>query len=54
MTLNVPLNNNAIPMALAQEHFLLFRQHIEFEVKIDNLGKKNLYGTVPQHSFRCF
>lgn len=44
MTLNVPLNNNRIPLGIPMEHFLLFRASIEFEVKIDNLGKKQLKG----------
>ena len=40
MTLNVPINNQGVPHALPNEHFLLFRPNIEFEVKVDNLGKK--------------
>ncbi|XP_031505705.1 uncharacterized protein LOC116267950 [Nymphaea colorata] len=31
MTLNVPVNNAGIPLAIPQEQFLLFRSNIEFE-----------------------
>lgn len=40
MTLNIPVNNEGIPMALNNERFLLYRSNIEFQVRIDNLGKK--------------
>lgn len=46
MTLNIPVDNQGIPMALNNERFLLYRSNIEFEVRIDNLGKKELKGTV--------
>ena len=54
MTLNVPVNNSGIPLAIPMEHFLLFRNNIEFQVKIDNLGKKELKGTVPHHLIQAF
>lgn len=40
MTLNVPVSNQGIPMGIPMEQFILYRPNIEFEVKIDNLGKK--------------
>ena len=46
MTLNVPINLQGVPLALNSEQFLLWRKNIEFEVKIDNLGKKELKGKV--------
>lgn len=49
MTLNIPVNNQGIPMALNGERFLLYRSKIEFQVRIDNLGKKELKGTVRYH-----
>lgn len=46
MTLNVLVNPAGVPFTLPNELLMLHRQNIEFEVKIDNLGKKNLKGTV--------
>lgn len=46
MTLNVPVSNQGIPLAIPMEQFILYRKDIEFEVRIDNLGKKELKGTV--------
>lgn len=54
MTLNAPIDNNGVPLGLPQEHFHLFRKDIEFEVKIDNLGKKSLKGTVHVYIFMLF
>jgi hypothetical protein len=54
MTLNIPVNNQGIPHALNGERFLLYRQNIEFQVKIDGLGKKELKGTVILYTFRLF
>ncbi len=46
MTLNVPINEQGVPLALPNEQFVLFRKNIEFEVKIEGVGKKSLKGTV--------
>ena len=54
MTLNVPINQQGVPMALPSEQFLVYRPEIEFLVEIDNLGKKELKGTVHMQQIRHF
>lgn len=54
MTLNVPVSNQGVPLAIPMEQFILYRKDIEFEVRIDNLGKKELKGTVIHPPFRPF
>lgn len=46
MTLNCPVNQQGVPLALPNQHFVLFRDQIEFEVSVDNLGKKKAKGIV--------
>ena len=46
MTLNPPVNNQGQPLALPQERFILYRPHVEFEIKVEGLGKKKATGTV--------
>lgn len=46
MTLNCPVNQMGQPLALPNEQFILFRPNIDFEVAIDQLGKKKARGTV--------
>lgn len=46
MTLNCPVSQIGQPLALPQEQFILFRPNVEFEVAIDQLGKKKAKGTV--------
>lgn len=52
MTLNVPVNNQGLPLALPGEFFFLYRNNIEFEVQIEGVGKKNLKGTAFLTTFR--
>ena len=52
MTLNIPVNNQGVPMALPGEYFFLYRNNIEFEVKIEGIGKKTLNGTAFLTTFR--
>ena len=39
MSLNPPTNGQGEPLRVQGEHFILHRQGIEFEVKIEGLGK---------------
>ena len=46
MTLNCPVNQIGQPLALPNEQFILYRPNVDFEVVIDQLGKKKARGTV--------
>lgn len=39
MALNPPLNGSGEPLRIQNEHFILERKGIEFEVKIEGMGK---------------
>jgi len=39
MAINPPLNRNFEPLRVANEHFILMRNNIDFEVIIENLGR---------------
>ena len=39
MALNPPLNNNGDPLRVAGETYVLSRKGMEFEIKIDGMGK---------------
>lgn len=39
MALNPPLNDTGEPLRIEGEHFVMQRKGIEFEIKVDGLGK---------------
>jgi hypothetical protein len=46
MALNPPLTATGNPLRIDGEHFILFREHMEIEVKIPTIGKKSAKGKV--------
>ena len=49
MSLNPPLNENGEPFRIEGEHFILQRKAIDFEIKIDGLGKFKGSGLVSNY-----
>jgi hypothetical protein len=50
MALNCPINANGQPNSVEGEILMLYRGHVEFEVKMDGVGKRIAKGSVPNHS----
>jgi hypothetical protein len=46
MALNPPLNEYGEPCRVSGEHFILKRKGIQFEIKVDGLGKMKGEGIV--------
>ena len=52
MALNPPLDANANPYRVANEHFILYRKGCEFELNIENMGKLKGKGGMSLTSLR--
>ena len=46
MALNPPINSNGEPFRIEGEHFVMQRRGIDFEIKIEELGKMKGSGMV--------
>ena len=46
MALNPPVANNGVPFRVQGEVFLIMRENVECDIKIDGLGKYNATGRV--------
>ena len=49
MALNPPLNPSGEPFRIEGEHFIMQRKGIEFEIKVEGLGKMKGNGMVIYH-----
>ena len=52
MALNPPLNEGGEPLRVPRETFVLKREHIDFEVKVQGLGKFKGSGAVRESNCR--
>lgn len=46
MALNPPINSNGEPFRIEGEHFVMQRRGIDFEIKVEELGKMKGSGMV--------
>jgi hypothetical protein len=46
MALNCPIGPNGVPNQVEGEHYILYRDNMEFEVRMDGVGKRTAMGRV--------